>query len=150
MPLERHRRRIQSLETPVPSNVLAGSATISHQARNRAAVRPGQVLEVLQRIDVTSDPALRQALLDWLQQVYDQRQGGELVGLFSRCYLGHPFLDHQLSLTGRIVEHYEHTQQPPPPFGSVRSLARSPAYAYIEIYSDGAVVPVRPNGTQAV
>ena len=33
------------------------------------------------------------------------------------------------------------------PYRQARALARSPAYAYIEVYSDGELVPVREDGT---
>lgn len=35
----------------------------------------------------------------------------------------------------------------PEPFDRARMLARSDGYLYVEVFSDGLTVPVRPDGT---
>ncbi len=72
------------------------------------------------------------------------------MGLFAKCYLGHPYVDHRLSLDGAIAEHYAAGDTVPPAFAPCRGLARSAAYAYIEVYGDGQVIPIRTNGNAAI
>jgi len=67
--------------------------------------------------------------------------------LFSRCYLGRPFIDHRLDLSFNIVDHYKSGEAVPPPYDAARALAANEAYAYIEVYADGELVPVREDGT---
>lgn len=121
--------------------------TSAWELQNRQSPRPSQMLEAVKNLDVTTDPAYQQKLAKWIQEVYAQRGGGQLVALFSKCYLGNPYQDHHLSLAGNIIEHYQHSEQVPPLFAQARVLAANPAYAYVEIYSDGAVVPVAEDGT---
>ena len=68
------------------------------------------------------------------------------VGLFAKYWLGEPYLDHILTFSGDIVRHFKHNELVPPEFAMARPLARNDAYAFIEVYSDGAVIPVRPDG----
>ena len=63
--------------------------------------------------------------------------------LYSNC------VDHAFDLTGAIREHYTASDTVPTMYQSARSLAVSDAYAFIEIYADGHVVPIRPDGTPA-
>ena len=88
--------------------------------------------------------------MDWIQQVFDDRGAGQLLGLFAKCYLGHPYVDHRLSLDGSIAEHYRAGDDVPPAFLPCRGLARAAAYAYIEVYADGQVVPIRLDGNAAI
>jgi len=80
---------------------------------------------------------------------------GLLLGLFGHCYLGvrqsdgQPYLDHRFDLTLNILEHYTSVDSVPAGFEPARPLARSEAYAYIEVYSDGTVIPIYPNGQPA-
>ncbi|MFT4299741.1 MAG: hypothetical protein QM597_08925 [Aeromicrobium sp.] len=110
-------------------------------------MRSEEIIQAVAAIDVAPDPQTAQAILDWLRSEYEKRQGGTLVGLFARCYLGPPYLDHRLDVLGdRILEHFKEHETPPPPFTSARPFARSDAYAFVEVYDDGAIVPVRHNG----
>lgn len=86
-------------------------------------------------------------LMDWVRGEYDARQGGVMMGLFAQCHLGAPYVDHRLDLLGNICEHFTAADPVPAPYGQARGLARSGAYAYIELYSDGAMVPILPDGT---
>lgn len=119
--------------------------------RNRRSIRSQELIEAVQRLDVTTDPAAANAIMKWINDEYANRQGGTLLGLFSRCYLGDPYVDHRLDLSGGyIVEHYTRDQSPPAPFQGARPLARSNAYIYIEVYDDGTVVPVRADGRPVI
>ena len=115
--------------------------------RNRRIARRAELIEAVQRLDTTTDPATAEAVMAWVEEEYASRCGGVLVGLFSRCYLGAPYVDHRLDLTGgRILEHFTRDQEPPAAYRSARPLARSAAYLYVEVYDDGVVVPVRSDG----
>ena len=105
--------------------------------------------DALRQIDVAPNVQAQREIIDWLKDVYAQRGGGILVGLFGHCYLGPPYVDHAFDLTGAIREHYTASDTVPTMYQSARSLAVSDAYAFIEIYADGHVVPIRPDGTPA-
>jgi hypothetical protein len=127
---------------------LAAARTVD---RNRRTVRSQELVAAVQALDTTTDPQLLDAVKQWIREEYDNRQGGQLVGLFSRCYLGHPYVDHRLDLSGGLIlEHFTAADDPPPPFLPARPFARSDAYIYVEVYSDGAVVPVRADGRPVV
>jgi hypothetical protein len=66
------------------------------------------------------------------------------------CGLGPPFVDHILDLGGAIVEHYASADTMPEPYANARMLVRSGAYAYVEIYLSGTVVPVLADGAAVV
>lgn len=121
-----------------------------HVVRARRAPRSRDILRAVVDIDVATDPMTRKQLTEWLKETYDLRGGGELLGLFAKCHLGHPYIDHRLALAGEILEHYTSADTVPEPYARARAYARNDAYEFIEIYSDGAVVPVRANGEIAI
>lgn len=127
---------------------LAAGRTVD---RNRRAVRSKELVEAVQRLDTTTDSATAHAIMQWINDEYESRQGGTLVGLFSRCYLGSPYVDHRMDLTGgHILEHYTREDTPPPAFHPARPFARSDAYIFVEVYDDGTVVPIRPDGRPVI
>lgn len=119
--------------------------------RNRRAIRSQDLVEAVRSLDTATDPAVAQAIMQWINDEYESRQGGALIGLFSRCYLGAPYVDHRLDLSGGyILEHFTREQNPPGPFQAARPFARSDAYIFIEVYDDGSVVPVRADGRPVI
>lgn len=144
------RRRqvtIGSNRTTEGQRVTAGDTL---QQRNRVRPRSKELIDAILRIDTTTDPAVRQQVVDWIREAYVEREGGDLIGLMAHCYLGGDFVDHRLDMSLRIAEHFTESVTPAAPFHLARPLARSTAYAYIELYSDGSIVPIRPDGTQAI
>lgn len=137
---------VQSNTVPAQAS-LQNSRTTEFELQNRRKIRSQEIMQAVHNIDHTQDDAYRVQLIQWLEQAYADQMGGVLVGLFSRCYLGAPYIDHRLSLAGNIIEHYCHDQTPPPPYDRARPFIRSGAYEFVEIYSDGEVVPISPNGT---
>jgi hypothetical protein len=132
----------------MPAAKVAGGARVDRiTLTNRVKPRSAELVTAVAKLDTTVDVSARQAIMDWIRQEYDARQGGALIGLFAKCYLGPPFVDHKLSLLQTILEHFAPNDDPGHPYNQARGLVRSGAYAYIEVYSDGAVVPVRPDGT---
>jgi len=99
------------------------------------------------RLDTATDPHLRRELSEWLEGLFVAADVAVPVGFFARCYLGGNYVDHRLLLTGAIAEHYTRDEAPPPPWAAARPVVRAQAYAYVEVYDDGSLVPVRADGT---
>lgn len=118
-----------------------------YEVAKRTAVRDRELVEVITTIDTSMDPATQKALMEWIREAYSQRGGGVPIGLFAKCYLGAPYIDHRLSLAADIIEHFTGDQFVPPPFGAARSLVKSDAYEFVEVYDDGAVIAVRRDGS---
>lgn len=156
--VSRSRRKVilNSAPSPVASQVqnvsgnVAGFVSATELSRRRRQARDPGLLEAVKRLDAEPSREAQLKILNWLQQEYDARGGGPLIGLFSRCYLGAPYVDHMLNLLGQICEHYSMNESPQGPYVGARALARNLAYAYVEVYADGAVIPVRIDGTQAI
>ena len=110
--------------------------------------RSSVLVEYLTKIDAhnSAQASLAEAL-QWIRDQYPPNEFGILVGMFARCYLGAAFIDHTLDLFGNICVHHKPEDEVPFPFHHARSLAQSGAYAFVEIYSDGTIVPIRTDGT---
>lgn len=147
------RRRIVTTPTSAPPSArpagLVGTTQRYHRDRRKLR-RPKELLQAIAHLDPTVDPQAQHDLIDWISEYYSEANGGELIGMFSKCYLGAPYVDHQLSLAGSIVDHYRAGDMPPPQFAMCRPLARSDSYVFIEVYSDGQIVPIRLDGTAAL
>jgi len=98
---------------------------------------------------MSTDEISRREILSWLEELYAARDCGTLLGLFGMCYLGEPYVDHLMDIAGTIITHYKPSDLVPSPFDRARPLARSRAYLFIEVYSDGTVVPIRADGSSA-
>lgn len=147
-----HRPQDNRQQSFTPSRVASqrvGTATTPSllELENRKLARDPQLVAAVRNLDLTSDETYKHQLTAWLEEVYRDMMVGQLIALFSKCYLGSPYVDHQLDLLGNIVEHYHAEQPVPSHFNGARGLARSDAYAYIEIYSDGQIIPIREDGT---
>lgn len=88
----------------------------------------------------------RKQLAQWIGEQYSVEYGSMLLGMVARCYLGPPYVDHRLNLIGAIVEHFGPSDPMPEPFQGARMLVRSGAYAFIEVHTDGRLVPVTDDG----
>ena len=117
------------------------------ERRRRREPRPGELLQAVRNLDLTQAAAYRAELTEWIDNAYTERMGGVLLGLFARCHLGPPYVDHRLTVVGHILEHYRPTDIVPPPFDAARTLAQSPVYEYVEVYSDGDIIPVLADGS---
>ncbi len=154
MEANRVRRR---LNEPIKPNVVPAQSVINAQQglspaqrANRNRSRSKGLLDVVTQLDTHLDPAARESIIRWVQEEYDNRNGGELLGLFGRCYLGSPYVDHTMDIRGSILEHFAPGDSVPPAYAPARALVRSPAYLFVEVYSDGQVVPVRDDGSSAI
>lgn len=134
----------------ITSQTVAAPTASPHQMKNRSKRRSAELLEAIAQIDTITDPATQGELAAWINERYEERGGGTLVGLFGHCYLGDPYIDHRMDISGNIIQHFKPADSVPGPFAAARPLARSTAYLFIEIYDDGQVVPVRPDGSSAI
>lgn len=144
---DRPQARINA-DGPAPM-VVTGPPVDRAQRAARSARRSADILESLHRLDTAPSPQAQREIIAWLDEVYASRQGGTLLGLFGHCYLGAPYVDHAFSMTGDILDHYTPDSPVPHIYQAARPFAISTAYAFIEIYSDGQIIPVRPDGTGA-
>lgn len=131
-----------SLARSVPRNAVPTDYTLAKRMKPRSL----DLLVSVRSLDTSLDPQANAVIMQTIRDEYDARQGGMLVGLFSRCYLGPPYVDHKLDIFGNICEHFVPSDDVEFPYSQARGLVRSDAYAFVELYSDGAVVPIRTDG----
>jgi hypothetical protein len=115
--------------------------------RERLAPRPQGLRDAVGRLDAGLDENARRQLAEWIRQEYQASYGEIPLGFFSRCYLGPPYVDHQLNLFQVIVRHFAPSDPVPDPFSGARMLVRSGGYAFVEVYSGGLLLPVLGDGT---
>ncbi|WP_309131204.1 hypothetical protein [Brevibacterium sp.] len=146
----RARRRMLS------STLTSASAPAQTAEVNRArwtarrARRDADLLEAVRTVDVAPSQEAQRQIVEWLRESYEARGVGVLVGLFGHCHLGTPFIDHAFDLSGQIMEHFTPADAVPVLYQQARPYAMSDAYSYIEIYADGQIVPIRPDGSAVV
>ncbi|MEU1557716.1 hypothetical protein ABZ517_34150 [Streptomyces scabiei] len=148
--VERPRRIV----VPPGTSVAPGAARITApptpgpvDTRQMFAARTPELLGGLRRLDAAVDDAAVRDIAAWLCEQYTGRGAPVPVGFVARCLLGSPYVDHRLGLDGRILGHCTAHDTMPPPFDAARMLARSDAYAFVEVYADGLVLPVLPDGS---
>lgn len=140
--------RTRPTETFASQRVLPQMPVLAPAERAaRSMRRTADMVEALRQLDLAPSPQAQREIVEWLRSVYEARGGGILLGLFGHCYLGYPHVDHAFDMSGQIMQHYTAADQVPALYTAARPFAVSEAYAYIEIYSDGQVVPVRPDGS---
>lgn len=154
MDFGQRQRRVVGIEAPGQAQRPAQhagqrtSAVPRLGSREFRKTRSGALTNAVAQLDAAMDEQTRQQLAEWIAGEYAHEYGGAIpLGFLATCYLGPPYVDHRLSLLETIVEHYGPADHVPAPFGEARTLVRSGAYLYVEIYSDGQLVPVRPDGT---
>jgi hypothetical protein len=117
-------------------------------SRQFRRARAAELLNAVSQLDAVVDDQVRRQVAEWIAGHYANEYGGTIpLGFLATCRLGPPYVDHRLSLLESILEHYSPSSAVPAPFSEARSLVRSGAYLYVEIYSDGQLVPVRIDGT---
>lgn len=62
-----------------------------------------------------------------------------LLGIVSKCYLGHSYEVHTLDFFGQIIEHYKIGEPMKGELEKARNLARHETYQCIEVYSNRLV-----------
>ena len=125
-------------------------ANTAGTVRNLRKPRSAEVVAAVHRLDATIDQSARDELARWIRNEYFNEIGDLPLGFVAECGLGPPYVDHILDLGHTIVDHYASADPMPEPFAAARMLARSGAYAYVEVYLSGTVVPVLANGSPVV
>jgi len=118
--------------------------------RARKLRRSADLVRAITGIDAQSSQVEMVRWLQWISENYEVSDCGLLLGLFSHCYLGDPYIDHRLDLSLSVIEHYTAADSVPDGFEVARPLARNENYAYIEVYTDGSVIPVYFDGRPGV
>ncbi|MFJ3876183.1 hypothetical protein ACIPW5_01835 [Streptomyces sp. NPDC090077] len=132
---------------PGPAPAAAGAGRPPGPVADRLKDRSRELLEAVSGFDAGLDEAARRRLADWIRAHYESEHPGAPVGFLARCHLGPPYVDHVLDLFGAIVTHYAPRDTLPEPYGGARMLVRNPGYAYVEVHSDGLVLPVLAGGS---
>lgn len=125
----------------------SGPAPAAPLRRERLAPRPQALRDAVGRLDAGLDEQTRRQLAEWIGEEYRANYGEIPLGFLARCYLGPPYVDHQLDLFHVIVRHFAPSDQVPDPFSGARMLVRSGGYAFVEVYSGGLLLPVLDDGT---
>ncbi|WP_273353633.1 hypothetical protein [Corynebacterium resistens] len=150
MSIQRFRRvhrskHVESLQSVAKASERLTPKTGTFEIKNRQRNRPEQLIEVLRELDHSQNPVHVARAIEEIRQLYRELMVGDLVGLFGRCYLGNPFIDHQVSITGGVLQHFSPNDEVPFPFSVARGVLKSTtAYEYVEVYSDGSLVPLYP------
>ncbi|MEU8316214.1 hypothetical protein [Micromonospora sp. NPDC048887] len=141
-----HRRRV---EAPLNAKLDVTGLGRQRQATSRDTRkrRHAGLFEAVRRLDGHLDAGARAELAKWVRDEYEREFGDVPLGFVATCYLGPPYVDHRLDLFHSIVEHYAPGDVMPEPFAQARMLARTGAYAYIEVYAGGTLHPVLPDGS---
>ncbi|MEU4176231.1 hypothetical protein [Streptomyces sp. NPDC026589] len=147
--IERPRRLVRPATATGAVRPAVGAGRASARPGPTAGLlgaRPPFLLEALRRMDARlADEELRDTAA-WLREQYTASYGTAPVGYVAQCFLGPPYVDHLLGTDGRILEHYAPADPMPDPFSAARMLARSGAYAFIEVYEGGLILPVLADG----
>ena len=121
------------------------TVSTSFEIENRQRVRPQSLIDAIRELDHSQNPVYVAEAVERIREQYRELMVGELVGLFGRCYLGNPLVDHQMSITGGVVQHFAIHDEVPFPFSVARKVLRSTtAYEHVEVYADGTLVPLYP------
>jgi hypothetical protein len=133
-----------------PSTVSSRHRPVGNRIRGIRARRSADLIDAVHRLDVAVDQATRDSVAAHIRAEYERDVGEVPLGFVAPCALGPPYVDHILDLGQTIVEHYGPADAMPEPFAQARMLVRSGAYAYVEVYLSGTVVPVLADGTAVV
>lgn len=152
--------------SPPPTTALNPRATIAPKTRLSTAVlearlrqpRSAAYLTALTQMDSgghVCDPQAVQTLLAALREEFPDLSIEDYpLGIVAQCYLGAPFEVHTFDFgaevhPSNVVHHYKTFETLPAPLEAARSLALSPAYAFVEVYTD-KLVPVATTHTVSI
>lgn len=145
--VERPRRVVRTGPATGPARTTGPQTPATRPTKDLYRTRPAEMLDAVRRLDASlGEKALRQTV-EWLREQYSTESGTVLLGFVAKCHLGRPYVDHQVGLDGAILRHFAPGEAMPEPFNGARMLARSGAYAYIEVYDKGLVLPIMGDGT---
>lgn len=142
MEFRQSRRVTPSGPTERQASVVGGGGL-----RNLRKPRGANMVAAVHRLDTGLDQATRDQLAQWIKDEYLAEIGDLPLGFVAVCGLGPPYVDHILDLGHTIVNHYASADPMPDPFDSARMLVRNGAYAYVEVYLSGTLIPVLADGS---
>ncbi|MGW0392707.1 hypothetical protein ACWDYJ_17760 [Streptomyces sp. NPDC003042] len=149
--IERPRRVVRPAQdlqqTTGQQREATGATRAPGPLADRLGNRSARLLEAVTRLDAGLDEAAGHRLADWIREQYEADHHSAPIGFLAVCHLGPPYVDHILNLFGAILTHYTPGDVLPEPYGSARMLVRNPSYVWVEVYSDGLVLPVLANGS---
>jgi hypothetical protein len=141
----------QSRRVVQPLSAVSGrQSNVGGRTRGIRTRRSASLIDAVHRLDASIDQAARDAIAAHIRAEYERDIGDLPLGFVAPCGLGPPYVDHILDLGQSIVEHYAPADAMPEPFARARMLARSGAYAYVEVYLSGTIVPVRADGSAVI
>ncbi|MDO5652022.1 MAG: hypothetical protein Q4G13_07825 [Moraxella sp.] len=114
--------------------------------------RSQSYLESLAKLDAGTHHHNQQAIDELKASISSELPidvSGLLIGVVSKCYLGHPYEVHTLDFFGDIIEHYKTHETMRDELEQARSLAASGSYACIEVYR-GKMIAIGHDGKTAV
>jgi hypothetical protein len=108
-------------------------------------------LEALQQLDAGGHQANTEALNGLISSIESELPdiSNQLLGIVSKCYLGHPFEVHTLQIDGDIIHHYKAGNPLPAPLEKARGLALHSSYLCIEVYTH-FIVAISKNGSASL
>lgn len=123
-----------------------GEALVTPYERgNRTRRHTGELLGVIREPNTAIDEHTKRELSDFAGGLYDDSGDGMPAGLFTKYWLGEPYPNHILTFSNNIAWHLKHNEPVPSEFAMVHPLVRNDVYAFIKVYSDGAIILVRPD-----
>ena len=140
------RRRVTFQNAPAKAAQRSAPSSTG-RARNLRKNRGAALFQALHRLDAAIDEASRAELARAVRDAYEFEIGDIPLGCVAQCFLGPPYVDHVLDLGHAIVAHYAPGDVMPEPFAQARMLVRTGAYAFVEVYISGTIVPVLTDGT---
>jgi hypothetical protein len=140
------RRRVES-HTGMNAGQRRDAAVSGTSAANLRKPRHAGIFQAVQKLDTELDQAARAELARWVRSEYESVLGDFPLGFVARCYLGPPYVDHILDLFHSIQQHFAPGDPMPDPFSQARMLVRTGAYAFVEIYASGTIIPVMSDGS---
>ena len=115
------------------------TASIVANPRSRLdARRSAAYVAALTQLDAgghTLDEKTRSSIRAVIRAEFPEVSAVDLpLGIVARCHLGHPYEVHTLDCALEIIEHYKVGQSLPDAMERARTLAKHPAYLFVEVF----------------
>ena len=141
---------VSAVSRLAPASAQLSGAALQARLRQKRSAR---YVEELTRLDAGTHMHGTQATQDLLAAIRAELPEVAVdalpVGIVAQCHLGAPHEVHTLECSGNIIRHYKTGEALPPLMERARSLARHPAYAFIEVYAT-KLITVSASGQTAI
>lgn len=126
------------------------SMTMDKRLRQK---RSNEYIESIKQLDIGGQNLNKEHFNKFIEAIENEFPDvpfeAKLVGIISKCYLGHPYEVHSLDLAGNIITHYKLHESMPALMERGRALAIHEVYEFIEVYTD-SLRAVKEDGTVSV